>query len=76
MTQKVFHHLCMNTQRRQGWSQVKHKHTHTCLLVHKLIVVGEEGSELRGSVGEDFEDIWQEASLERNTEFSRLVMVL
>lgn len=44
--------------------------THTCLFVHKLIVVGEEGSELRGSVGEDFEDIWQEASLDENTEFS------
>lgn len=49
--------------------------THTCLLVHKLIVVGEEGSELCGSVGEDFEDVWQEASLEGNTEFSRLMMV-
>lgn len=50
--------------------------THTCLFAHKLIVVGEEGSEFRGSVGEDFEDIWQEASLEGNTEFSRLVMLL
>lgn len=71
MTQKV----CINTQRYHRWSRVQHK-THTCLLVHKLIVIGEEGSELCGSVGEDFEDVWQEASLEGNTDFSRLMMVL
>lgn len=33
------------------------KQIHTCLFAHKFIIVGEEGSELCRSVGEDFEDI-------------------
>lgn len=35
----------------------------TCLFVHKFIVVSEEGSKLCWSMGEDFEDIGQKASL-------------
>lgn len=37
---------------------------HTCLLVHEFIVVSKEGSELRWSVGQHFEDIRQKTSLE------------
>lgn len=35
----------------------------TCLFIHKFIVVSEEGSKLCWSMGEDFEDIGQKASL-------------
>lgn len=34
-----------------------------CLFAHECIIVGEEGSELCRSVGEDFEDIRQKAAL-------------
>lgn len=37
---------------------------HTCLFVHEFIVVGKEGSELGWSVGQNFEDIGQKASLQ------------
>lgn len=36
----------------------------TCLFVHQFIVVGKEGSELGWSVGQNFEDIGQKASLQ------------
>lgn len=35
----------------------------TCLFIHQFIVVSEEGSKLCWSMGEDFEDIGQKASL-------------
>lgn len=47
---------------------------HTCLFAHECIIVGEEGSELRRSVGEDLEDIRQKASLLGNAEFCTLTV--
>lgn len=50
------------------------KQIHTCLFAHECIIVGEEGSELCRSVGQDFEDIRQKASLFGNAEFCTLTV--
>lgn len=47
------------------------KQIQTCLFVHQLIVVGEEGSELCGSVGQNLEDIWQKAPLQGHVQVTR-----
>lgn len=41
--------------------------SHTSLFVHEQIIKSEESSELGGSMGEDLEHIWQEATLGKDT---------